>query len=608
VQVAALFDDPPQPAAELVVQRVRERTQIVIEEKLPTAHLDRQPLFPTARRISPVWLILAGAVAIAALSVVSYDWWARRHRPVPMHVSSYSQITHDGRDKYLAGTDGSRLYFTQRSPQLALQVAASGGAVAPVPMPIPNSWLGAVSPDGSTIFIISEAGGMTSGDSLWTAAVLGGSLRHLADAVSSAWSPDGETVAYATQDGTLYLVRRDGAQVRKLASIGGFISTMSWSPDNSVLRFSRDGRLWEMSAEGTGLHELLSGWHNPWPRTEGSFGPDGRFYFIADGQIWMIEKPRKGSTRPEDPISLTSGPVGWSGPLPGKDGKNLYAVGATRRGELVRYDGKSSLFKPYLEGISAEFVAFSRDGKSLVYVSYPEGTMWRVNQGANAPVQLTSAPVCPKLPRWSPDGKQIVFVDQSEPGKSAIFVIPSDGTGQPQRLLPEDRQPETDAGWSPDGTKIVFSTSTEEFTNPKPVLEILDLATHKLAMIPASEGLYSPRWSPDGRRIMAMTLDSLGMRIFDNSSRKWSDLKSGPAAFPEWTHDGSAIEYISWRDDPAVLRIPAAGGPARRIAGLKGEQYTGIISPWMGLDPSDSPLMLLDRGSKDIYALSLDEK
>jgi hypothetical protein len=39
-----------------------------------------------------------------------------------------------------------------------------------------------------------------------------------------------------------------------------------------------------------------------------------------------------------------------------------------------------------------------------------------------------------------------------------------------------------------------------------------------------------------------------------------------------------------------------------------GFQYIGWASWYMGLDPTDAPLLLRDIGSDDIYALDLDEK
>jgi Tol biopolymer transport system component len=187
-------------------------------------------------------------------------------------------------------------------------------------------------------------------------------------------------------------------------------------------------------------------------------------------------------------------------------------------------------------------------------------------------------------------------------------VISSEGGTVPQRLLPDDQDAETDPTWSPDGSKVAFSTNPEVFTNPKPVLRILDVASSKVTTIQGSEGLFSPRWSPDGHSISASTLDSLGMKIYEISTGRWSALNSGPLAFPEWSHDSHWIYYASWGNNQGLLRIPAAGGKPERVADLKGEQYTGVYTSWMGLDPADQPLMLRDRGSIDIYALTLDGK
>jgi DNA-binding winged helix-turn-helix (wHTH) protein/Tol biopolymer transport system component len=599
----------------ILVQRVRERTQLVIEETFPV-DVERAAYPPAPAAVlegklgrGRLLATVAAAMAILCLCGAAY-WLLIEHRkPMPVRVASYAQITHDGHDKYLSGTDGSRLYFTQRSPQLAEQIAVSGGVPAPVPIPIPNSWIGEVSPDGSTVLIVSEAGGMTSAYSLWSSAVLGGSLRRLADATTGTWSPDGESVAYATQDGGVYTMRTDGTGVHKLASVGGFVDALSWSPDGEVIRFSVKGKLWQISSQGNGLKELLKGWHSGSARSDGGFALDGRFFFVCDGQIWVLDQRRAlFSNAPAEPVALTSGPMQWTEPVASKDGKKLFAVGATLRGELVRFDAQSHKFQPFLGGVSAEFVSYSRDGKSLVYVSYPQGVLWERAAEGGVPIQLTSPPVYPKLARWSPDGRQIVFVDRSPEAAAALYLVSSQGGGRPRRLLPDDSQPENDPTWSPDGTKIVFSTSPEEITDPRAVLRMVDVAGGAVSTVPGSDGLFSPRWSPDGRSIVASTLDSLSMKVFNIATQQWTSLNSGPVAFPEWSADSRSIEYVSWLDDPTVRRIAATGGQPEVVADLKGEQYTGFYTSWMGLDPTGAPLMLLDRGSKDIYALTLESR
>lgn len=94
-------------------------------------------------------------------------------------------------------------------------------------------------------------------------------------------------------------------------------------------------------------------------------------------------------------------------------------VGHTNRGELTRYDMKSGRFEPYLGGISAEYVSFSKDGQWMAYVSFPEATLWRSKLDGSARLQLTYPPTKIMHPRFSPDGKNIVFFsfDSNHPPK-----------------------------------------------------------------------------------------------------------------------------------------------------------------------------------------------
>jgi dipeptidyl aminopeptidase/acylaminoacyl peptidase len=303
---------------------------------------------------------------------------------------------------------------------------------------------------------------------------------------------------------------------------------------------------------------------------------------------------------------LATGPIAWGQPIPGKDGKRIFATGKTRRGELLRFDLKTGQFQPFLGGISAQMVSFSKDGQFVAYVSFPEGILWRANRDGSNPVQLTEPPIHALLPRWSPDGTQIVFVDFTTMPTPAYIVAAAGGN--PQRLLPEDHESHTDPNWSADGKKIVFSTATP--FNPNGNVRILDLATHQITAVAGSERIYSPRWSPDGRFIAAMPVGGNGLKIFNLASQHWSELvQKDSVGFPSWSRDSQFIYFLRIlpNGNKGAFRIRVSGGPPERIADLNSIHLGGWWG-WVGLDPNDNPLVLRDAGSDDIYALTLERK
>ena len=364
---------------------------------------------------------LALAVAAIAVAVLVYLW--ARPEPLPA-VTNYIQLTHDGEAKTLKATDGLRLYFgmgNQASMRVA-EVSVSGGD--PISITVPSGGLTpqSVSPDGAELLALDGAG------SLWSLPTLGGSPRRLGSAVAqdAAWSTDGKLLAYA--DGSeLFLARNDGTESRKLISLKGRGFYLAWSPAGDKLRFTLNDRktrgnsLWEVSTLGTNLHPLFPGWHDPPDECCGKWTADGKYFvFQSRGQIWALsENGPFLHLSVNKPIQLTSSPLGLFTPLPSKDGKKIFVVGRSYRGELERGESRSAQLTPFLSGISAEDVVFSKDGQWVAYVSYPEGILWRSKLDGSNKLQLSSPPLFAALPRWSPDGKQIVFYNYSvgKPGK-----------------------------------------------------------------------------------------------------------------------------------------------------------------------------------------------
>ena len=123
------------------------------------------------------------------------------------------------------------------------------------------------SPDGSRIVFTSRRGGFPH---LWTMNASGTGERRLTKGTgwSPAWSPDGTTIAYvndkAGDDDEIYTVTADGKNVTQLTDNDAVEDAApTWSPDSSLIAFAsgRDGDddIFEMKADGTGVHVLVSG-------------------------------------------------------------------------------------------------------------------------------------------------------------------------------------------------------------------------------------------------------------------------------------------------------------------------------------------------------------
>ena len=568
------------------------------------------------------WPWLVGSVGVAVLAFAAFIY-SLTSVPAPLKLSGAAQITNDGRAKVLAGTDGARLYLQYNTSVVGDsssmgQVSSSGGEVVPLSAPSVSMQILNVSPDGSALlisdalsaFVAQGEPGTAFDGPLWALPVLGGlPPRRLSDALghAGAWSPDGKQLVNA-QGNNLLLANGDGTESRLLASMPGWVTSPQWSPDASVLRVTlRDHKtnatsLWEISSDGKNAHPLLDGWHHPPSECCGMWTPGGKhFLFSSQGSIWELrERTSWTGKKSLEPVQLTSGPLALSSPLPSKDGKKVFVTGRRPRGELVRYDSQSNHLVPYLSGISAEHLCFSKDGQWVAYVMFPEGTLWRSRLDGSQRLQLSFAPLYASMPRWSPDGKRIAFFSTTSGKPAKIYVVSSE-IGSPEELLPGDDHPEADPYWSPEGSALVFGSTYASATIG---IRILDLKTHRVSVVSGSEQLFSPRWSPDGKYIAAIRSNSQSLMLFDRAKQKWTEVfRERNVSFPSWSKDGTYLFFLSWPEAPAVFRMRLSDAQVVRVADLKDFRPTGYWDDWMGLDPNDSPLLLRDTGLQDVYAL-----
>ena len=576
------------------------------------------------------WILGATAAAVVLSGAGFAGWWAS---PLPPpRVTASVQITKDGGQKTRAVTDGPRLYFgasLRSSPETAswmlVQVAATGGET--VELMRLGSTIEDIDPSGAQLLVANSTGLEADAD-LAVVPIMGGTPRRLGDlrvtnpltAVRSsvgvelynfgaAWSPDGSRLVY-TRGADVRVARADGTDLRALVTTPGAAFSPRWSPDGERVRYSVEDvktgglTLWDVKVDGGGARNLLAGWSAAENPCCGSWTPDGRYYvFEAAGNLWArredVDVFRRHSNQP---VQLTFGPIRFSGVMPSRDGRRLFALGDESKGRLARYDTGSRHFVPYLSGLSAEGVAVSHDGRWVAYTTFPEGTLWRSRVDGSERMQLSFPPAIAALPHWSPDDTQIAFQGWTGSEKFRVFLVSAAG-GTPRRAI-SSTATASDPSWDPEGRRLAFGTEDQA---GRPLISVLDLATSRVTKLSGSEGLYSPRWSPDGQSIAALSSDSLRLVLFDMARGTWTDLvrsSSATVGWPSWSPDGQSLTYMEGNE---MRRISIGDGRVAVVVDLGAVGLAmGLLGPWYGLAPDGSPLVLLDAGTHDIYALDWD--
>jgi Tol biopolymer transport system component/DNA-binding winged helix-turn-helix (wHTH) protein len=575
------------------------------------------PVSERPSRFAPArnFRVLAWASTAALVLVAAGLFWSNPSQPP--RITGYTQITRDGRAKGFGGlvAGGERLYIAEIELDhfVVGQVADSGGETAVLPMPFQNVGVQDLALNGSSI-LVTASEGTSEGGSAWAFPLPAGSPRRLGDLVvtSATWSPDASDLAFSKGQ-EIFVAKSDGGSPRKLATVSGSVFGLRFSPDGQRLRFTvhdmkNDSEsLWELNRDGSGLRPLLPSWNDSPQECCGQWTPDGKYFLFQSFRsgrfnLWALPERAHWFGGHPQPTQLTNGPLDFTLPVPSRDGRRIFSVGVQRRAELVRYDARKG-FVPYFGGMSGIGLAFSPDGQWVAYVSIPDQALWRSRVDGSERLQLTNASeMWAGLPRWSPDGKQIAFMGRKSNTSWRAYLVSPNG-GSPRDLVP-GAEAGVDPSWSPDGESIALSLHNPGKT---PLgISILDLKTQKVSDLPAAENLYSPRWSPDGKYIAAMTTDSQKLMLFDRATGRWMELATlTTIGYPSWSHDGQYLYFdTTLTDDPAFFRIRISDRKLERLFSLKAvRRFWGELGEWTGLAPDDSPLLVRDTSSQEIYAL-----
>jgi Tol biopolymer transport system component/DNA-binding winged helix-turn-helix (wHTH) protein len=568
-----------------------------------SATLDRQ----NSRRQSLRVIISIGLV-FAALGLLL----ASLLKPSPpMALDRMVQLTSDAtmkRGPLL--TDGTRLYFDSLTKTRwgISEISVAGGT----PVTLPQSeglLLNAISNDGAFLLATPPSEGDTPA---YLIPLPAGTTRRLGNVLASdlTWSRDQQQIAYANGN-DLYAGKADGSESRKLASLEAPPWSIRWSLDGKRLRFTaKDNGLlsiWEVGSNGTNLHPLFH-W-KPAQLCCGDWTADGKYFIFQSDRggasnLWAIRE----STGPlhvaaQDPFQLTNGPMQITYPAASKDGKKIFAIGKALRVDIMRFDRVSGRFTEYLPGVSAVHIAISRDRQWVAYITYPDRILWRSQADGTEPIRLSPPGMLAYWPAWSPDGSRIAFAGQTAGTPSHIYSVSVDGSHIQQ--LTSGTLDESTPSWSPDGSQLTYGRRPY-FSDNLDGIHLLNLRTSQSAPLPGStKTMCLPSWSPNGDYIAAQSEPEGNLLLFDVKKKTWTELTAIRVGHHNWSTNSEYVYFDSPSGQAsAFYRVRVSDHKLERIVDLSDIHRPAVGSPtsWTGLGPDDSPIVLRDISSHQVYA------
>jgi len=492
----------------------------------------------------------------------------------------------------------------------------------------------ALSPDGRTLAFVARAEG--GKQLLWVRRLDATSSQPLPgteDAVQPFWAPDSHSVGFFAE-----------GRLKRVEAAGGLPQTIADAGSSRGGTWNRDGVILFAQASNTGLFRVSAAGgalapvtvfdpkkesSHRWPQ----FLPDGRhfLFFVQAGRGGGVSV---GSLDSKETMHLLDTNVqAWYMP-PGfllfvRDGslmaQSFDAGKAELRGDPVRiaegllfdqtnraaFSTAGTGILAYRSGSAVNQMAwFDRSGKPLGTAGpkgrffnpelSPDGKQVALNQAdqqtgnidvwvldlvAGEPRRFTFDPAIDLIPRWSPDGKQIIF-QSNRGGAFNIYQKLSSGAGSEERLFPSSVTvgPQD---WSSDGRFLAYTAPDAEGNRQLWVLPMLG----ERKPIPFAENganNYYAQFSHDGRWIAYASNESGKYEVYVQSfpvgNGKWQVSTNGGVQ-PRWRRDGKELFYLGL--DRKLMAVPVRGvstiefGAGVPLFEARMESGTTVNAGWM---------------------------
>jgi Tol biopolymer transport system component len=183
------------------------------------------------------------------------------------------------------------------------------------------------------------------------------------------------------------------------------------------------------------------------------------------------------------------------------------------------------------------------------------GVLWRSRTDGTEPLQLTSAPLFALRPRWSPDGRHLLFIGHSPGTVSTVYVVSLNG-GAPLPVLQEGTAHSAYADWSPNGESVALDAWPG--SQSEVGIFVVQLHTRSRFHIPASTDKFYVRWSPNGRYLAARSEDEKALFLFDFRSQQWKTGRTLKAGARRTRASGFFPSWVTHHEDFVIMPLQAA--------------------------------------------------
>jgi eukaryotic-like serine/threonine-protein kinase len=565
-------------------------------------------------------VVASGAIA-AALAFLAMRQPPPRVSRLQVATARSAAVSVGYNDRDLAITpDGSKLvYVGNNGTQIFVRPI---DALAPVPVHT-GSPLGLfTSPDGQWIGFREGAGALkkvaVAGGPAATLAILDTSYPG-----GAAWGPDGHIILGTESAATgLQRVSASGGPVEVLTRPDPAQGEADhlWPemlPDGRSVLFTITALTGGLGAAQVAILDLQTGQRQVVLRggTHAHYIPSGHLIFGQAGTVQAVAFDLARRQVSGTPVTVVPDVVtssnGGINVVVARDGALAYlsanAVAGTPRALVwVDRQGQETPIgappRPYF------LPALSPDGTRIaVFANDEEGDLWLWDLNRTTFTRITTVPGRDVLQVWTPDSRRLIFSSERS-GARSLFWQAADGTGAAERLL-ENSSTQYPMAVTPDGRQLIFTDESAE-TDIDLMILALDGSRQVTPLLQSRFIERNGVLSPDGRWLAYEANDSgrfeIQVRPYPDVNSGLSVVSTGGGTRPVWTRNGQELLYVS--PTGALMRVGVSRGPswsATMPTVVVKEGY--LTNPvWWGrsydVSPDAQRFLMIKEGSADVSA------